>query len=452
MQGARGTAALAAALIGGIFSAGCDGERVEGAEQGLTAGAVDAFDDGNVSDWHVFADANSTVDHRLSSSRVQNGTTSMKVTYALAAGGYGGLEKRFSPQADWSGTGSLAMWVYGLGTGHPFTVQVYDAGNERWETTFKVDFTGWKQQLMPFASFVKSGYQSPSAVVNGVPDFNGVRAIALVVAAGGQSGSVYIDALATTSSTTPSTTPPASSPTVPSTPETPPVASAPTGMIIPLYLYPDKTSSNWDPLFTAHAANPTVPIVAIVSAGLTASTGDADANYQAGVARLLAAGIRVAAYVPTTYAARPLDEVKANIDRWLTYYPGIDAVFFDEQGYKAGQEDYYRQLDAYAKSKGMTMTIGNPGTDIPESFMGVLDTTMIYESLGLPTAARIGGWHANYDRKHFGIIPYGCSEADLAFVATAKQTVGWIYLQSDVMPNPWDSLPPFLGPLVAALK
>ena len=96
---------------------------MEGTEQGLTAGAVDAFD-GTVSSWHDFADAQSTVSHRLSSSRAQDGTTSMKVTYALAAGGYGGLEKRFSARVDWSGAGSLSMWVYGLGTGHPFTVQI----------------------------------------------------------------------------------------------------------------------------------------------------------------------------------------------------------------------------------------------------------------------------------------------------------------------------------------
>jgi hypothetical protein len=458
-QRAGASAALTVALIGGVFSAGCSFE-VDGSEkavppdgQGLIAGAVDAFDDGNVTDWQDFADATSTVSHRLSSTRAQNGSTSMKVTYAIAAGGYGGVEKRFSSRVDWSGAGSLSMWVYGLGTGHPFTVQIYDGNNERWETTFKVDFTGWKQQLLPFASFAQSGFQSPSAIVDGVRDFGNAQAIALVVAGGGQSGSVYIDAMVTTTTTTSSGAgAPATPPSAPSAPTTPPAASTPTGMIIPLYLYPDSTSSNWDPLFTAHAANPTVPIVAIVSAGLSDPAGDADANYQRAVARLLAAGIRVAGYVPTTYAARPLADVKANIDRWLTYYPGVDAIFFDEQGYKAGQEDYYRELAAYANSKGITMTIGNPGTDIPESFMGVLDITLIYESLGLPTAARIGGWHANYDRKHFGIIPYGCGEADLAFVPTAKKTVGWIYIQSDVLPNPWDSLPPYLGALVAALK
>jgi hypothetical protein len=444
-QGARGTTGLAVAVIVGIFTtgAGCGGEDVVAADQTSITGPVDTFDDGDVSDWQDFADARSTVSHRVSSSRAQDGTTSMKVTYDLAADGYGGIEKRFSTQMSWSGTGSLAMWVYGLGTGHPFTVQIYDAGNERWEATFPVDFTGWKQALLPFAGFVQSGFQPPSAVVDGVRDFGAVRAIALVVAGGGQSGAVYVDEMTTTSSTNPATPP---------DPPAAPVQSQPTGMIIPLYLYPDSTSSNWDPLFAAHAANPAVPIIAIVSAGLTAPTGKADAHYQRAVARLLAAGIRVAGYVPTTYGDRPVDEVKANIDRWLTHYPGIDAVFFDEQGYEVGQEDHYRQLAAYARARGMTMTIGNPGTDIPESFVGVLDTTMIYESKGLPTAARIGGWHAKYDRKNFGIIPYGCTEADLAFVATAKQTVGWIYLQSDVLPNPWDSLPPFLGALVASLR
>lgn len=459
-HGTRGTTALAVTLIGifGILStgSGCGMEDSEGLEstpdgvvslvQGaLTAGAVDTFDDGDVSDWHDFSDAKSTVTHRTSSSRAQNGTLSMKATYALAAGGYGGLEKLFSTKPDWSGTGSLTFWVYGLGTGHPFTVQIYDAGNERWETTFKVDFTGWRQMVLPFANFSRSGFQPSSALVNGVRDLGGVKGMALIVAAGGQSGSVYIDAMAISTSTTASV--PASS-----TPAPPPPATGPAGTIVPLYIYPDATSSNWNALFTAHAANPTVPIVAIVNPGLTATTAKADSNYQRAVARLLTAGIKVAGYVPTTYGARPIADVKANIDRWATYYPGTNAVFFDEQGNKLGQEAYYREIATYAKSRGMTMTIGNPGTDVPTSFMGVLDTMMIYESLGIPTAARVGGWHANYDRKNFGIIPYGCGEADLAFVAVAKPTVGWIYLQSDNMPDPWDTLPAYFGKLVAALK
>jgi hypothetical protein len=430
-SGTRGTAAVTVALIGiAVFSAGvgCGGSTADetiSREGALTEGLVDSFDDGDVSDWTDFADASSTVSHRISSSRAQTGTTSMKITYALAAGGYGGLEKWFSAPQDWSGTGSLTMWVYGLGTGHPFTVQLYDADGERWETTFTVDFTGWRQQVMPFAGFVQSGFQPPGVLANGVRDFAGVRGMALVVAQGGQAGAVYVDAIGT--------------------------ASGAVGAIVPLYIYPDSTSSNWDALFAAHAASPAVPIVAVLGAGVTDAGSQVDANYQRGVARLLAAGITVAGYVPTTYGARPLADVEANIDRWLALYPGTTAIFFDEQGKQVGQEAYYRELGAYAKSRGITMTIGNPGAGVPESFMGVLDTMMIYEGFGLPAAAQVGGWYAGYDRKSFGIIPYGCTEADLGFVATAKPTIGWIYLQSDAMPNPWDSLPPFLGQLIAAL-
>ena len=40
---------------------------------------------------------------------------------------------------------------------------------------------------------------------------------------------------------------------------------------------------------------------------------------------------------------------------------------------------------------------------------------------------------------------------DAAFVQAAKSAVGYIYLQNDNLPNPWDSVPPYLGALVTAL-
>jgi hypothetical protein len=38
-----------------------------------------------------------------------------------------------------------------------------------------------------------------------------------------------------------------------------------------------------------------------------------------------------------------------------------------------------------------------------------------------------------------------------SFVASAKPYVGYIYLQSDNLPNPWDSIPPYLTDLLASL-
>ncbi len=56
-----------------------------------------------------------------------------------------------------------------------------------------------------------------------------------------------------------------------------------------------------------------------------------------------------------------------------------------------------------------------------------------------------------YDKKNFGIIPYNVSAIDDTFIQTARQRVGYIYLQNDSLPNPWDSVPAYFGSLLAAL-
>jgi hypothetical protein len=38
------------------------------------------------------------------------------------------------------------------------------------------------------------------------------------------------------------------------------------------------------------------------------------------------------------------------------------------------------------------------------------------------------------------------------FVKQARQYVGYVYLQNDNVPNPWDSLPSYFASLLAALE
>jgi hypothetical protein len=64
----------------------------------------------------------------------------------------------------------------------------------------------------------------------------------------------------------------------------------------------------------------------------------------------------------------------------------------------------------------------------------------------------MAGWHAKYPKTNFGIIPYKVSAMNASFVATARAYVGYIYLQSDDLPNPWDSLPSYFADLLAALE
>ena len=112
---------------------------------------------------------------------------------------------------------------------------------------------------------------------------------------------------------------------------------------------------------------------------------------------------------------------------------------------------YYRDLSQYAKAQGLSFTVGNPGTDTAEAYVGALDMMLIYESGGLPSTGQLAGWHANHAPSNFGIIPYAAS-LDATFVRDARKYVQYIYVQSDNLPNPWDSVPGYFSDLLAALE
>jgi hypothetical protein len=248
----------------------------------------------------------------------------------------------------------------------------------------------------------------------------------------------------------PFTTPPPSDTTPP--PSTPPGISPPasdsTGTIVPLYTSPSHES--WNTVIAAKKAHPAVPVIAVVNP--SSGPGRAvSASFTAGIARLQAAGIKVIGYVSTDYTNVPEAMVRADVDRWKQWYPQLGGIFFDEQSRTAGQEDYYRRLSQYAKSLGLSYTVGNPGSDSAPSYVGVLDTILIYENRGVSSTTALGGWHANHDRRNFGVIPYGTA-LDLAYVRAAKGFVGFIYLTNDTMPNPWDSVPAYFTDLLAALE
>ena len=219
-------------------------------------------------------------------------------------------------------------------------------------------------------------------------------------------------------------------------------------------LYTDPSDSSWTAIVTAKLAHPRVRVVAIVNPN--SGPGAArSAAYTAGIGKLIAGGIQVIGYVATGYASHSAASMESEIDTWRTFYPAIGGIFFDEQSNQAADVAYYKTLSDYAKAHGLAFTVGNPGTDTAESFIGALDTMLIYESKGLPAIAKLGGWHAKYAPENFGVIPYGVAfdpASTPAYVAAARQLVGFVYIQSDDLPNPWDTLPPFFGDLLAALE
>ena len=249
----------------------------------------------------------------------------------------------------------------------------------------------------------------------------------------------------------PAATPTAAPAAPPSAPAATPSAAPAgpvTGTIIPLYTAPSDPS--WAAVAAAKAAHPTVPVLAVVNPS-NGPGGAAAPDYASGIARLTAAGVKVIGYVHTSWGSRPAPELQTEMGQWKSWYPGVSGVFFDEMAAVAGKEAYYSGLTAYAKSNGLDFTIGNPGQDSSPTYVGTEDVILIYENSGVPSVGALGGWHASYARTNFGVIPYNVGSLDTSFIQAARAYVGYIYLQSDNLPNPWDSVPSYLGALGGAL-
>jgi len=102
-----------------------------------------------------------------------------------------------------------------------------------------------------------------------------------------------------------------------------------------------------------------------------------------------------------------------------------------------GKEGYYKSLNDFAKSQGLTFTVGNPGAAIPESYVGILDNIIIYEAAGLPDLQSLQGRHLKYSKKDFSITPYNVASLDQSYVINATKYVGYIYITDGLGSSSW---------------
>ncbi len=222
-----------------------------------------------------------------------------------------------------------------------------------------------------------------------------------------------------------------------------------TGIMVPLYTYPSSTA--WDDMVKVKTAYPSIPTIAIINPS-NGPGSSKDSNYSSGIQKLQSAGIGVLGYVSTAYSSRSTTAIQADIDAYKSWYPSINGIFFDEMANWAGKEDYYKDMNAYAKSKGYTFTVGNPGADTISSYVGTVDNIIIYERDGVPALSYLTGWHTNHAKNNFSIIPYKVGSLDNTFVASSSAYVGYMFLTSDDLPNPWDSLPAYYEALASAVN
>ncbi|MDA4134058.1 MAG: spherulation-specific family 4 protein [Thaumarchaeota archaeon] len=218
-----------------------------------------------------------------------------------------------------------------------------------------------------------------------------------------------------------------------------------TGLIVPLYSYP---GSDWSNLVWAKQVNPNVPMVAIVNP----SDGPGwykDPNYVSGIDSLQSAGITVVGYVWTDYGARSVASAEADIAAYRDWY-GVNGVYLDQMSNVPGYEWYYSTLNSYAKSIGMTLVVGNPGASVPSSYIGTVDTMVIYESPGAPSLASLAAY-AGAGKSNFAMVAYDVQSLDVAYAQAAAKDLGYIYLTNGVWPNPYSPESSYLDGLAATL-
>ena len=217
------------------------------------------------------------------------------------------------------------------------------------------------------------------------------------------------------------------------------------GILVPAYFYP-TSGGYWSALNQAAAR---VPLVAIMNPNNGPSTS-VNSDYTSAVNALRNAGGRVIGYVYSSYTARSVTEVKADIDRYHAFYT-IDGFFIDEMtnDADAGHLAYYEDLYQHIKAKRSSyFVVGNPGINTSATYLlrPTVDALVTFESNTGYSAYVPDPWTQTGPATAFTHLCYdvaapGTMTNDVQ-LAVARNA-GYIYVTDDRGSNPWDTLPSY---------
>lgn len=208
-------------------------------------------------------------------------------------------------------------------------------------------------------------------------------------------------------------------------------------IIVPSYFY--ATSPMWQ---TLRDQNLAVEYAIINPASGPGTTKDN--NYASVTSACQARGVSILGYVATTYGSKPMNQVLDEVRRYQTWY-GVDGFFFDEAASGTDKIDYYAAL--YKAVDGVVVL--NPGTYPHQAYVEVCDIICVEERGVEVTETRttdLADWMKGQPPDKFCYIIFGVTTAARMRRILAKaqeRNVGYIYVTSDTLPNPFDMLPPY---------
>jgi len=213
-----------------------------------------------------------------------------------------------------------------------------------------------------------------------------------------------------------------------------PTSTEPIKVVVPLYVYPGAAWTN-----VINAAS-SVDIVAIINPSSGPGTSGPDANYVNYIQQLHNAGVTIIGYVHTSWGARSLSAVEADIDQYASKFSYLSGIFVDEaaNGNTAALISYYTSLYNYIKAKsGYTNVFLNPGTATDAAYLSISTNIMIYENsaaninsetipsfvLCPPSGYSKSGW-----KYRFSAAAYAASSSQIVTLANDFQNMGIGYL------------------------
>jgi hypothetical protein len=172
----------------------------------------------------------------------------------------------------------------------------------------------------------------------------------------------------------------------------------------------------------------------------------AHSPYRDAVRAAQAAGVLVLGYVPTGYGERDPSQVRADIDRYQAWYE-VDGIFLDEASSSEGQLGYYRALSRNVRASGMRLVVLNPGVVPARGYFDIADIVVTFE--GRPGSygealERMPAWLQQIPRERIAHLVYDSSRQEAIEAVEAVDHVGYIYVTSGSLPNPWRTLPTYL--------
>jgi hypothetical protein len=224
---------------------------------------------------------------------------------------------------------------------------------------------------------------------------------------------------------------------------------------VPAYYYPfGKGLQEWDRLL---ASARKAPIVAIVNPD-SGPGNKRDTNYTAVIARGRKAGVTLVGYLGTQYTKRSLADVKADVDRWVRFYPQIQGIHVDEQSSEAKQTPYYAKLCAYIKRRiPDALVLSNPGTDCAAEYLSesAADVVCLFERDKGYEDFNPAAWTARFPPHRFAAQAYQVDTAAkmAAYVQEAvRRRIGCVYFTDAQGVNPYDRLPSYWEAEVEAVR